>query len=202
MKTSLKNQNMKTILVSSLMAGFLCLTAQAGLYPYTSTDAGAIPQGGATFSSEIIVSDITLPNPYVTSVNLVLTFNSTASLGYTAGNSTIQGLLNLGTSPSSPYVNFTPVISSMSGGQATYNVTFATELDGYNPNATWGLVLWDTSNSGIQNGLAGWSLEVTAVPEPVNVALGVFGSLLVLIVGVRGYRSSRKAKAASPAGTA
>jgi hypothetical protein len=43
------------------------------------------------------------------------------------------------------------------------------------------LNLWDTSTSGIENGLVGWTLDVTAVPEPVNVALAVFGGLLALL---------------------
>jgi hypothetical protein len=166
---------MKIIYWLSALTGLMSLTAQAGLY--TSTDAGAIPQGGTTFSSEIVVSDISLPNPYVTSVNLVLTFNSTASLGYPSGSSTLSGLLTMGTEVTSPYASFTPVVTTLNGGQAVYNVTFATQFDGYNPNTTWGLVLWDTSNTGIENGLVGWSLNIEAVPEPANMALGLFGAL-------------------------
>lgn len=46
-----------------------------------------------------------------------------------------------------------------------------------NPNDTWGLVLWDHSNSGIENGLVSWTLSINAVPEPVTLALIVFAAL-------------------------
>jgi hypothetical protein len=45
------------------------------------------------------------------------------------------------------------------------------------PNDTWALVLWDKSTSGIENGLVSWTLDITAVPEPVTEALICFGAL-------------------------
>ena len=66
-----------------------------------------------------------------------------------------------------------------------------TGFNGLNPNSTWSLVLWDNSTSGIENGLVGWSLDITAVPEPVNVALGIFAGvfLVVILVGSRPVRN-------------
>ena len=68
-----------------------------------------------------------------------------------------------------------------------------TGFTGLDPNSTWSLALWDTSAGGIENGLAGWSLNVTAVPEPVNVALGVFAVVALLVQGGRAWRLRRHA---------
>ena len=48
-----------------------------------------------------------------------------------------------------------------------------------NPNGTWTLFIADLSG-GAQSQLVSWELDITAVPEPVNVALGVFGGIFAL----------------------
>ncbi len=63
--------------------------------------------------------------------------------------------------------------------------------DGMNPNGTWTLFIADMSG-GDQLKLVSWSLHITAVPEPANVALGVFGSV-VLVVAVARRRRGREA---------
>ena len=45
------------------------------------------------------------------------------------------------------------------------------------PNGTWTLFFSDVSGGGGTATLNSWSLDITAVPEPVNVALEVFGGL-------------------------
>jgi hypothetical protein len=57
-------------------------------------------------------------------------------------------------------------------------------FNGMNPNGTWTLFLADLSGGG-QSTLVSWSLEITAVPEPVNVALGIFAGVFVVVVVVR-----------------
>ena len=54
-----------------------------------------------------------------------------------------------------------------------------------NPNGAWTLFISDMAGGGgaSSSTLVGWSLDVTAVPEPVNVALGIFAGL-GLVVGV------------------
>jgi len=52
------------------------------------------------------------------------------------------------------------------------------DFNGKAPDGTWTLVLGDYS-SGNTGSLAGWSLEITAVPEPITMALGIFGTLVV-----------------------
>jgi hypothetical protein len=180
MNASFMNKHTKLAVLSSLVAALFSLSAQAGIiYNYTP---GPIPQGGTVFSGEATVSGF---GSSISSIELILTFNDNTSL---LGNSSgIQGHLNLGTDLSSPFVNFYPVATSSSGQQRIYDVIFngtsgtpGTGFNGLDPNTTWGLVLWDNSTSGFQNGLVGWTLDITAVPEPVNVALAIFGGLLAL----------------------
>ena len=190
------SKHTKLAVLSGLLAALFGLCAHAGLYPFTFTDSGVIPQGGSVFSAPHTISGIASS---ITSLELILTFNDSTSL---SGNSSgIQGHLILGTSDTSPYINFYPEATSSSGQERIYDVTFngapdspGTGFNGLNPNDTWGLVLWDNSTSGIENGLVGWSLDIDAVPEPVNVALGLFG---VLFAGVSAARWRLKRKAGS-----
>lgn len=50
-------------------------------------------------------------------------------------------------------------------------------LYGGNPNGTWTLFFADLSGGNVST-LNGWSLDITAVPEPVNMAVGIFSALL------------------------
>jgi hypothetical protein len=45
------------------------------------------------------------------------------------------------------------------------------------PNGAWTLFFADLSGGGSPTRIQTWELEITAVPEPVNVALGIFGGL-------------------------
>ena len=62
--------------------------------------------------------------------------------------------------------------------------------NGMDPNGTWTLFIADMAG-GDQLKLVSWSLQITAVPEPVNVALGVFGSVF-LVVAVGRHQRVRK----------
>ena len=181
------NKHTKLAVLSSLLAGLFSLSAQAALYgPFTIsyTPPAAIPQGGSVFSAEQPVTGI---EHYISSIELILTFNDKASLLGTSSG--IQGLLNLGTGAGSPSVSFFPDVTRTSAGNRIYDVTFSgapfNELD---PNNTWALVLWDNSTSGIENGLISWSLDITAVPEPVTVALGVFAGVFLVVILARSRR--------------
>jgi subtilisin-like proprotein convertase family protein len=56
--------------------------------------------------------------------------------------------------------------------------TFAS-FNGMNPNGNWTIFFADLSG-GDQSTITGWSLDIiTAVPEPVNVALGIFAGLFL-----------------------
>ena len=63
-------------------------------------------------------------------------------------------------------------------------------LDGFNnqsPLGSWTLFVAD-ANGGGEATLVSWDMEITGVPEPVNVALGIFGGCLALIHGWRWWR--------------
>jgi hypothetical protein len=175
---------MRIATLSSLLAVMFTLSAQAASYPFPFADSGPIPQGGTTLSFEHSISSI--PNS-ITDIQLVLTFSSGWDLG-----TTIQGSLVLDPSGTGTFASFTPTItSSGTGGQKIYDVTFA-NFNTLDPNSIWALNLWDTGTSGIQNSLVSWSLTVTAVPEPVNVAMGVFAGLFA-IVKLRSWRRQKQA---------
>lgn len=191
---------MRLAVLSSLLAALLSLSAEAGLYTFSFNDSGPIPQGGTVYSVEQTISGI---EHVISSVELILTFNDKVSL--TGDSSGIQGLLDLGTEPDSPFVSFQPVVTSTtSHGNRIYDVTFSGApgtpgigFDGLDPNGTWALVLWDNSTSGLENGLVRWSLDITSVPEPVTVALICFG---VLAAAIKVIGQLRKSSAATAAG--
>ncbi len=55
------------------------------------------------------------------------------------------------------------------------NNTLST-FNGMNPNGTWTLFFADRSGGEVST-LTSWSVDITAVPEPVNLALGVFAGV-------------------------
>jgi hypothetical protein len=71
--------------------------------------------------------------------------------------------------------------------------TTFSDLNGLNPNGTWTLFFADMSG-GSQSQVVSWGLDITAVPEPANMALGIFGGLLALGGLWRARRSAQSAK--------
>ena len=103
----------------------------------------------------------------------------------------LSGYLRLGSSPSSPYYNLTSLIQSQTlsaVSPTSYNITFGSGsvFDGQNPNDPWTLFFADNSLGGT-TAVNGWSLDVTAVPEPGNVALGCLGGLAGGMTLIRRY---------------
>jgi subtilisin-like proprotein convertase family protein len=88
--------------------------------------------------------------------------------------------------------------SETSGSVLSGSYNSANNLSGFNgvnPDGTWTLYFADTLAGGGNATLNGWSLAITAVPEPVNVALAIFG--VALAVGGCVRRSGRTDKCAS-----
>jgi subtilisin-like proprotein convertase family protein len=50
------------------------------------------------------------------------------------------------------------------------------QFNGYDPNGAWTLTFSDWSGGGDPSSLVSWSLDLTSVPEPTNVALILFGA--------------------------
>lgn len=71
----------------------------------------------------------------------------------------------------------------------TYNsaVDFS-GFSGVNPNGAWTLYFSDTIAGGGNATLNGWSLGIAAVPEPVNVALGIFTAILAALPLLRNLK--------------
>lgn len=87
-----------------------------------------------------------------------------------SGNGNIHVIANPGANTA-----YTPDIG-VGNNLAFYN--------GMNPNGTWTLFFADLSG-GDTSTLNGWSLDITAVPEPMNVALGICGVVLMGAGAVR-----------------
>ncbi|HOX56451.1 MAG TPA: PEP-CTERM sorting domain-containing protein [Candidatus Paceibacterota bacterium] len=71
---------------------------------------------------------------------------------------------------------------------AAGTVTFA-NFESLNPNGTWTIFFADLS-SGEESTLVSWDLNINGVPEPVNVALGIFAGVF-LTVGLARNRQVR-----------
>ena len=73
-------------------------------------------------------------------------------------------------------------------GRVSYTDTSRSRtLDGFlngDPSGTWTLFFADLSPGAVST-LNGWSLDITTVPEPVNVALGWFGAVLLFFAVAR-----------------
>lgn len=89
------------------------------------------------------------------------------------------------------YANINITQNPATGG--TYNpsagsLAFA-GYNGMNPNGNWVLFVSDLSGGDVSfSRLDSWSLTLNAVPEPVNVALGVFAAALLAVSGFRRLR--------------
>ena len=76
----------------------------------------------------------------------------------------------------------------------TYNTAGSLSgFNGGNPNGSWTLYFGDTIAGGGDATLNGWNLDITAVPEPINVALGIFGAYFILVGAIHTCRGLRKA---------
>ena len=69
---------------------------------------------------------------------------------------------------------------------------FLGAFNGLDANGNWTLFIADLSG-GDQSTLVSWQLDITAVPEPTTIALGIFGGVLALGGGLRAWR--RRARA-------
>ena len=70
-------------------------------------------------------------------------------------------------------------LSSPTSFDTASRVTLDGSFGGTDPNGNWTLFFADVSSGGGQSTVVGWSLDIVVVPEPINVALGVFGGLFL-----------------------
>jgi len=198
---------MMAVLVATVM------NAGASLYPI-----GTIPDGSPVGVSFTGTYDGAAAGATVGS----LTVNLSISGGYNgnlysylmAPNGTMVVLLNQpGTTISNPFgyagsgfnvtlsdtaagnIQTTPETpGSVFGSGLSYKA--AESLSGFNgsvANGNWTLFFADMTPGGGQAQLHGWSLDITAVPEPVNVALGIFGGSLAVVGFVKANTTKKSA---------
>jgi hypothetical protein len=169
------NKTMKTH--ASLLALLLAasLPASAAMYHY---DSGAITQGipdnNLLGTGDALTYTLGGAQPVITDVSL-----SFSLLGGYSGD--LSGYLRLGQTPSSPFYDLTSLIQgqTLGGTPVAYTIDFTTggfetAFDGRNPNNTWTLFLADSA-AGDATTVTGWSLDITAVPEPTTWAAMIFG---------------------------
>ncbi len=168
------------------IAGFwlaLNAPAWAGLYGF-----GTLSPGGGAVIGAIPESDTTgLPNSLSVSgessslSGLTLTFVLQGGFA-----SDLSGYPRLGNTETSPAYILTSLIQSQTLSESSANTYavdfstpgFSTAFSGQNPNRFWTLYFADP-NTGGTTYLNGWSLDITAVPEPANVGGSIFIGLLV-----------------------
>lgn len=93
--------------------------------------------------------------------------------------------------------NISPNSSSQAFAAAT-RVSLAQVFAGVNPAGRWVLELQDWHPGGQQSTLMGWSLEISAVPEPVVPAIIIFIVVLGLGLAIRNWRWIRFSVSKAP----
>ena len=197
-----------------MMAALLITVMNAGasLYPI-----GSIPDGnpvGVSFAGNY---DQATPGSTVSGLTVDLSisggYNGNLYAYLVSPNGTMVVLLNQpGATISNPFgyagsglnvtlsdtaagsIQTTPETpGSVFGSGLSYQA--AGSLAGFNGSAadgTWTLFFADETAGGGQTTLNGWSLNITAVPEPANIALLIFGMGFVGFGITRYFRNSRK----------
>jgi subtilisin-like proprotein convertase family protein len=81
------------------------------------------------------------------------------------------------------------------GGILTGTYNAANSLGTFNNssvNGDWTLFFEDTTSGGGSSMLNSWTLNITSVPEPTNIALGIFGLIVAARLAVKGLAGFRR----------
>lgn len=75
------------------------------------------------------------------------------------------------------------------------SAVYLDSFNGLDANGTWTLFVADMSGGDdTESHIVSWELEITAVPEPTLLALGVFGGLCATVGGVRYWRRHKRSR--------
>jgi subtilisin-like proprotein convertase family protein len=202
-----------------LLAG---VTAQAALFTSGVMNT-VIPDGNPNGTkSTISVSGLTpATSDVVVYLNVSGGYNGDlyASLNLGGPSGTTAVLLNrIGSSPSNPLGSSTAGFGDPTGESYAFSLSDAavtsihnyagagvsfqpdgaalSSFNGQNPNGDWTLFFADMASGGGSgpSTLVSWGLDIEPVPEPVNVALAVFGILFIGAGAIRAVRA-RSARA-------
>ena len=202
---------MKKTTLMGMVAALLATVTNAGasLYPI-----GSIPDGSPVGVSFLGTYDGAASGATVGSLTVSLNisggYNGNLYSYLVAPNGTMVMLLNQpGVTGSNPFgyagsgLNVTLTDDMTLGGNPVTGIQMTPETPGqpfsgtYNAagtlgtfnnssaNGNWTLFFADMTAGGGQAQLNGWSLGITAVPEPVTLALGLFVAMLLALKGVR-----------------
>lgn len=203
--------NMRYLLIVTVMPVMLAASSQAGLYNFATTD-GLTYTGGASELGQTIPDNTMAGVGYsinfdtdgvnIGSISVALNISGgyNGDLGaYVSHAGVLVWLLNPNESVSGSGMNITlnetgsPIPTGGSGTLTGSYVAFG-DLSQFNSQSAagdWTLFFVD-QGAGDQSTINGFELSLTAVPEPVNAALGVFGGIMVLaIVGRRFWETKR-----------
>ena len=174
---------------------------------YTASGSGSqvipdYPGAGVAYSLNFAAGGLNISSISV-SLNVSGGFNGDI-YAYLSHGSQISYLLSGDGAASGSGMNLTfvegtgnPIPTGGSGTLVGSSYTAFTDLSTFNntdPSGSWTLFFADRSSADTST-LTGFSIGITAVPEPVNVALGVFGVVLVGTVGIRRFQQTRKVAA-------
>ncbi|MGN6553511.1 MAG: hypothetical protein ACTHLW_07290 [Verrucomicrobiota bacterium] len=198
-------KNFKIILSAGLVLTAICSTQAALSVTDFSTLDGFTYTGGGS-GSQVIPDNTPTGVAYsinfgATGLNISdITFTLTLSGGhngdlyaYVAHGDKIAYLLNPDPAVTSSGMNLTFVEGTGSpiptGGSGTLSGSFTAYSDlasfhNTDPSGNWTVFFADL-NPGDTSTLNGFSMSITAVPEPVDVALGVFAATALVFAGVR-----------------
>jgi hypothetical protein len=83
-------------------------------------------------------------------------------------------------------INTTPTPTTSGTYNPSGGSTAFQAYNGQNPNGSWVLFISDLNGGDTSSSrLNSWSLTFDAVPEPVNVALGIFGGVVLVVILAR-----------------
>jgi subtilisin-like proprotein convertase family protein len=193
-------------------------TVRASLYPI-----GAIPDGSPAGVSFVGTYDAAPAGSTVSgltvSLNISGGFNGDLYAYLVSPNGTLVMLMNqpgvslngFGASGAGMNLTLTDSTSDLNYHGSIQDVTSGSYLTGsYNAagslanfngspaDGNWTLYFADLANGGGTSLVEGWSLNITAVPEPANLAMIIFGVSFMGFGFARYFRSSRKAMLHSP----
>lgn len=203
---------MKKQLMIAVLALSTLLSAPASVTSYNGsayTIADGNPNG--TFSQIVVSGENASLTSLTVSLNISGGYNGDL-YGYLSYNGTLITLVNqvgsgayadagfnitLADSGALGAIQTYQTVQNPNGGTVTGTWTAAdgslnTAFQGLNPNGTWTLFFADMSGGGGTSTINGWSLNITAVPEPANVALCVFGGMAALFGGIRWRLEKRR----------
>ena len=106
---------------------------------------------------------------------------------YQSGSYSVNGSGQL-TGTWQPDGNTVSPLASPSSFSSSPSGTGLNALNGFSPDGTWTLFLADVVSGGGQPQVLSYSLDITTVPEPVNLALGIFGGVMGVVALARSKR--------------